>query len=202
MSLIQEALNRAQSKSVALAGAAQLNPKLQELFPPTHGLEAFDQELEKRILKSRRILPPELSIRKRHSFIYVLLAVIFFSVGAYYWLQSQTEIEEVPPLVTSIEREHIRPKKLTVTEVQKPTAVAQMPLPEKKVAAKTKRVEAAELFFLSGIAGGGAEPYAVVNGQILRVGEMVDDKALLQSIGSDHVILDYRGEALRLKLKR
>ena len=202
MSLIQEALNRAQSKSAALAGSAQLDPKIQEQFPSTQGLEAFDQDLEKRILNSRRILPPEVPAKKRPVFLYAPLALLLLA-GAYYWIQAHPEVEEVPPPVVSIEREQIPPKKITITEVQAPVAVPQIPVVQKKVVAKPRRAtETKALFFLSGIAGGGAEPYAVVNGQILRVGEMVDEKALLESIGSDHVILNHRGETLRLKLKR
>ncbi len=202
MSLIQEALNRAQSKSIALTESGHLGMKTQESFPPTHGLEVFDQEIEKGILKSHKISPPELQIKKRHSFLYVFLAVMILSVGVYYWLQSQTEVEAVPPLIVSNERERIPPKIFTITEVPKPVVAAQISVPEKKAAIKPKRGQAQALFFLSGIAGGGSEPYAVVNGQILRAGEMVDNKALVESIESDHVILVYRGETVKLTLQR
>ena len=209
MSLIQEALTKTQSKAALSSSAysAGTRPRIQSR--PTQSLTALDQDVEAHISKIRRIVPPEGSQKRGNHFLVVSIVLIFLS-GVLYWAQANNNVEEVPPAVVSIHREVIPPKKLAPMPMLAPKPVIKTQIPEapKKVIPvkpalfKISPSDSRGMFFLSGIAGGGAQPYAVVNGQILRAGDSVDNKAVLESIGDDHVILNYRNQPIRLTIKR
>ena len=191
MSLIQEALDKTQNRIPAVPGKKQAEAAAQPHVDAVKGLGALDREVEKKIraLPRRDFRKPE---SKKNPMILFVILIVLFASGLMYWSQKRLETEAVPPLVVGIERHNIPSK--TNAEMD---AIHQNIIPPLLSSSDEKG-----LFFLSGIAWGGAQPYAVINGQILRAGEMVEKKALLQSIERDHVTLDYHGEIIQLAITR
>ncbi len=191
MSLIQEALNKTQNRTSSAPEKKQSAVKSQPHIDALPGLGALDREVEKKIraLPKRELHQVE---SKNHPLVLMVLLIVLFASGMMYWSQKNLETEAVPPLVVDIER-HETPAK---------TKAEMAAINQRLAVPVLSATDARGLFFLSGIAWGGAQPYAVINGQILRAGEMVEKKALLQSIERDRVTLDYRGEVIQLALKR
>ena len=55
-------------------------------------------------------------------------------------------------------------------------------------------------FRLTGITNVGGEAMALIDGQIVKVGESLSGKAVVRSIGDGAVLLDVRGKQVRLEL--
>ena len=192
MSLIQAALNKTENKTSVLPEKKSVKIDTKLHTPIWTALVALDQEVEKKISE----LPQTTSVKKEtksHPIVLIVLLVVLFASGLMYWAQKGLEKEPTPPRVVDIERHEIPSKtKSEMAAINQKLAVPTLLSPS----------DASGRFFLSGIAWGGAQPYAVINGQILRAGEMIEKKALLQSIERDRVTLDYRGEVIQLALKR
>lgn len=191
MSLIQAALDKTQNKISAPPEQNQPGVKHAPHIDALHGLGAIDREVEKKIQETNKKEPRQVFAKKKSGFLFTMLGLLFIS-GVIYWSQNRLEVEAEPPLIVSIERHNLPAK----------PQLALPPAAQKTFLPVLSPTDSRGLFNLSGIAWGGAEPYAVINGQILRSGEMVEKKALVQNIEKDHVVLNYRGETIRLTLKR
>lgn len=194
MSLIQAALNKTQNK---ISSSTEPQPTQTKVANPRSGalkgLGVWDHEVEQKLSKIKPGAPRAPRTSKVPVLLFILLGLLFIA-GVLYWSDHRMDTEAVPPLVVKIEGGSFSEAPGVLSE---PIA--------KVIASKPvdlSPVDARGHFFLSGIAWGGAQPYAVINGQILRSGEIVDKKAVLQSIAQDHVLLDYQGEIIRLTLKR
>ncbi len=191
MSLIQEALNKTHNRVSVAPEKKQSFPKSQPHIDALKGLGALDREVEKKIFELPKREPRKVE-SKKHPLVLGLLLVVLFASGLMFWAQKHLETEPVPPLTVAIERHSIPSK----------TNAEMAAINQGLVQPALSSSDARGLFFLSGIAWGGAQPYAVINGQILRAGEMVEKKAILQTIERDRVTLDYRGELIQLAIKR
>ncbi len=193
MSLIQAALDKTQNRTSPIPEKKQVKVEAALHTPILTALGALDQEVEQKISE----LPQKTLVKKEtesHTLLFIiLLSVVLLTSGLMYWAQKALEREPAPPLVVDIERHSIPSKtKEEMAAINRKLATPTLLSPS----------DASGRFFLSGIAWGGAQPYAVINGQILRAGEMIEKKALLQSIERDRVTLDYRGEVIQLALAR
>ncbi len=190
MSLIQEALAKTQKHSPAPVKTIPEQPKVGHRPSALEGLDQFDREVEKKIEEVQHSPAP--LVRKSYWPTVIGLALGGLIVfGLIYWFSQRPAVEPAPA---------------AVVDIQRSTFVAKPELAQASV--KTQFVTLAESseargrFELSGIAWGGDQPYALINGQIMRVGDKVERKVFVQKIEKEYVDLDYRGELVRLELPR
>jgi len=187
MSLIQAALNKTQNKTTDFAEVKKGSTPQVGNF---HDLKTFDREVEKKILEVQKpglARPAKTSKSWRLFVLFGLLCV----TALIYWNQNRSHVEAVPPLTVSIERSTLTAKPELAQAVQ-----------QKVFAPVTSAPVARDLFYLTGIAWGGSQPYAVINGQILRAGDKLNQNVFIQTIEKEHVLLNSHGEPVRLAIQR
>lgn len=190
MSLIQEALAKTQKPISAPVKTAPQKPKTDYRPGSLESLDQFDREIEKKIDEVQSVSPKVI----RKSYWPTVLGLVIGGLivfGLIYWFSQRPAVEPAPLAVVDIQRS---------TFVNKPE-LAQAPITTEFVTL-AESSDARGRFELSGIAWGGDQPYALINGQIMRVGDKVERKVFVQKIQKDYVDLDYRGELIRLELPR
>lgn len=191
MSLIQEALSKTQNKVRAQTHIPQASPAIHPKKRPFRGLHDLDQEVEKKISEVQ-IKP--VPVRKKLSFstavFFVLGAVIAFSL--FYWFALRPQNSTEFPVVIDIPQSQLTAKpELALSEIHLTNASALTPAEELQ-----SRIN------LGGIVWGGDRPYALLNGEILREGESIEPNVILSTIDKEHVVLDYQGQPVQIKIRR
>lgn len=188
MSLIQEALSKAQTK-VRQDVSPKAPAPAQAPKRRFSGLQDLDHEVEQKI---QQVQARPFAQKKKSYFslavFFVLGAVVAF--GVFYWLalrpQSQTEL----PRVVDIQKSRF---------VSKP----ELALPAAAPTGTLDPIEALqERIHVGGIVLGGDRPYALLNGEILREGEAVEENVILSKIDKEYVTLNYQGQPVQIKIRR
>ncbi len=101
----------------------------------------------------------------------------------------------LPMLVQKAFRMAPLPRSAAMTPAQKQAQANSSPF------ARTRAPSAREPFVLNGIAATNEESYALINNEIVSVGDMVGD-AMVVKIVPEEVVLESKGELISLRTKR
>lgn len=206
MSLIQEALEKA-NKNVSADSVVEKNPPKAPRPKLTPQREVIQKQIERdeQLIKSVQKERVKEKPKKQLSGKVVLFILIgaFLALGAF-WITQPAELNQSSSLGLGVGSSELEPA-ARVTKLGT-TDGAKMATPKVKVSKVNEIKESAFIsqatyqFSLTGITTLGEEKFALIDNQIVGVGDMLRDGIEVHSIENKSVILKGRGRQITLRL--